>query len=551
MAITEEPSLKDEQEEKIASESSDTKKETRSTYDYDVLSALKATGHTTRIYPNGLVLGVHIEGIPGRRGVHVDVVYVLDLRHASFGKATLAMQAAVLETLNRNTTSVLQDVEIEYSYGSVSKLTTKGKILLPMLKANPNHPGTMIHPTRTVYVIIGDERPKMDLSWLTEPSRVLHADDFLLARRSDMRSFLSEMQNRILVEKWKVLGNSIRQGWFGVLSVLFAAIGIMSLGSALMIGESSILIPLIATSIGSLFGLWMLRESRKNLDEFNEILLEEQSKINRVGDGYRIDASILENEDKLNLQRDLGFVVSPLLASAAGSVSIGDYDDAVASACLVLDECVRFSQKGELNVGDDGLGKFLGLFQEFNGECDEDELSICYAGLSNHLVSPLSEDEVLRQCTVLSNALYDIGILRPAVKDRIDDLMNQRAMKENLRFLDQVIQHEDETKDSSKDVEDDSWFLDEMLHEKSISKDTTNEIPEIVAETHPDDLEEEEDIEHTARQLDELSDLVNQDTSTEDLDLKASDVVNSVRSKSDSKNTRKKDESLEDDITAR
>ncbi|MFW9931394.1 MAG: hypothetical protein ACFFDR_01970 [Candidatus Thorarchaeota archaeon] len=550
MAITEGTAVKDEQEEKVASEETEDVTTPTRDHDYDVLRALIATGHHVCEYPNGLVLGVHIEGIPGRRGVHVDSVYVLDLRRASFGTARLAMQAAVLETINRDMCSVLQDIEMDYTLTTVSKRTTKGKLILPMLKANQSHPGTMVHNTRTVYVVTGNERPKLDLSWLTEPSRVLHADDFLLARRSDMRSFLSEMQNRVLLDKWELLGDSIRQGWFGLLSLVFASISAFSLIAALMVPEGIILIPTLATALGGILGLWMIDRSRKNLDEFNVLLREEEAKTNRVGDGHRIDASISENEEKLKLQRDLGFVISPLLASVAGSISIGDYDDAVSSACLVLDECVRFSQADGIPMGDEGLAKFIGLFESFNAEFEEAELSICYAGLTNHLVSPLGEEEILRQCTVLSDSLYNVGILKPTVKDRIDDLMNQRALKENLRYLDHAIDVDNESHEEGGDGDDDSWFTDEMLQENLASKEEFDSIPVLIAYTHPDDLDED-DMEQTAKQLDDLSVAATQTSPPDDVEMTASDVVNSAHSNKGSRNLDDKEDSLEDDIPAR
>lgn len=549
MAITEGPSVKNEQDDKIDSEETEEVIESIKEEEYDIIRALKATGHEVCTYPNGLMLGVHIEGIPGRRGVHVDFVYVLDLRRTSFGKAPLAMQAAVLETLNRDLSEVLQDIETDHTLSMVTKKTLKGKIDLPLLKANPKHPGTMMHHTRTVYVITGDGRPKTDFSWLTEPSRVLHADAFLLARRSDMRSFLSEMQNRILLDKWELLGDSITKGWFGILSMIFGLIGLLSLVGVLLASEGSILIPLVATATGSLVGIWMTRESRRNVDEFNELLREEQAKVNRVGDGYRIDTSILNNEDMLNLQRDLGFVVSPLLASVAGSISIGDYDNAVSSACLVLDECVRFSRRGDSTHGDDGLSKFIGLFQWFNVDIDDAELSVCYAGLTNHLNSPLSEDEVLRQCTVLSDSLYNVGILRPTVKDRIDDLMNQRAMKENLEYLTHEMDSETEPSiPSSDDPEDDRWFTDQMLHEDAGEESADESIPEIVAETHPDDLEG--GLEQTMQQLDDLSAAASDGVHQVGVEPKASDIVQAVRTNRGGKRVEKKEGSVEDEITA-
>ncbi|MFX1369688.1 MAG: hypothetical protein ACFFAY_13920, partial [Promethearchaeota archaeon] len=71
---------------------------------------LQALRHYTCEYPNGLCCGVRLEAIPGTRGVHVDVVHVLDLREAEFGNSGLAMRAAILEGVNRPLSRILADV---------------------------------------------------------------------------------------------------------------------------------------------------------------------------------------------------------------------------------------------------------------------------------------------------------------------------------------------------------------------------------------------------------------------------------------------------------
>jgi len=89
----------------------------------DISDALEVTGHFTTRYPNGLTLGVRLEAIPGTRGVHVDVVYVLDLREAEFGKSGLAMRAAVLESINRTLSRVLGDVGLDEFMNEQTVLT--------------------------------------------------------------------------------------------------------------------------------------------------------------------------------------------------------------------------------------------------------------------------------------------------------------------------------------------------------------------------------------------------------------------------------------------
>ncbi len=498
----------------------------------DVVGILKATDHYTCTYPNGIILGVHVDGIPSRRGVHVELAYVLDLRRAAFGKATLAMQAAVLETLNRDLQSVLRDVEMSQKLIEVSKLTSKGRMRLSMLQPNSKHPGSLVYATRTVYVINDEARPSSDLSWLTESSRVLRVEDLLLARRSDMRSFLSEMQNRVSIDKWRVLGESIRKGWLGMLAIIFGVICSIALAMDVFTNTAVPYIPILAAAIGCLGGCYLLCISRTRLAEFNELLETEKGKVNRVGDGYRIDESTTRNEDNLRLQRDISFIVSPMMASVAGAIGIGDYDGAVASACTVLDECVRFSRLSVDSIGDEGLEKFVSLFIGIWGEIDEDALALAYVGLSNHLASPLSPDEILRHCTVLANALYDVGVLKPSVKDRIDDLMNQRAMKENVKYLSRSEANDEPSKHRSSEdgPADDDWIMGEMSKEGISHGDVPEDIEEITAETVPEPEVNEvlTNGERTDRELDSLSETIQTGTSSRYLESRAANVVKSA-----------------------
>ena len=103
---------------------------------HDISDALEVTGHFTMRYPNGLTLGVRLESIPGTRGVHVDVVYVLDLREAEFGKSGLAMRAAVLESINRSLPRVLGDVGLEEFMNEQTVLTPWGRVRLPLLRGS-------------------------------------------------------------------------------------------------------------------------------------------------------------------------------------------------------------------------------------------------------------------------------------------------------------------------------------------------------------------------------------------------------------------------------
>ncbi len=526
MVVTDGTSTLEEKESDDSVDESSVSVEPPKSDEYDIVKVFHSIKHKTAVYENGLVLGVHTSGIPGRRGVHLGLAYVVDMRRALFGKTTIAMQSALLETLNRDIESVLRDVDLDEHLIEVSKLTTRGRVEFKMLRANPNHAGSLIHVTKTVYVIVNEVRPSIDLTWLTEPSRILNAEDFLLARRSDMRSFLSEMQTRVLLEKWDKFNESMKEGWFGLLALSFSIIGLVSLIGAALLNSTSQAIPLVALSVGALAGSWLMRKSRMNMSGFYEMLELERAKTNKVGDGHRLDQSISLNASKLQLQRDLGFIVSPLMAAVAGSIGIGDYEGAVTSSCLVLDECVRYSQTDSESMGDEGLSKFIGLFNNLEVEVDEAELSLSYVALSNHISSSLTEDEIIAHSTALANALYHSGILKPSVKSRIDDLMNSRAMKENLRFLDSVIVDKYSTEPPEGD-----WVFEELVNGKLSPE--RDEIPVIEAVTFPEeaveyDVKESKTIAH---QIDELAEEIRASSSKFEMEATASDVINARSTK--------------------
>jgi hypothetical protein len=186
----------------MESETISSKKEEKETKDepiaekeeYDIESALKLTEHFTSTYPNGLTLGVRMEAVPGTRGVHVDVVFVLDLRRAEFGKGGLAMRAAVLETVNRNLERVLRDVGLDEFLSEHNVLTPFGRVRLPLMRGMTNGATSLMHETRTIYVITENAKPSADLTWLTEKGRIVTADQFALIRQSDARSRLPDLK---------------------------------------------------------------------------------------------------------------------------------------------------------------------------------------------------------------------------------------------------------------------------------------------------------------------------------------------------------------------
>jgi hypothetical protein len=470
---------------------------TREKKKHDRSDALKVTGHFTMRYPNGLTLGVRLGSIPGTRGVHVDVVYVLDLREAEFGKSGLAMRAAVLESINRSLPRVLGDVGLEEFMNEQTVLTPWGRVRLPLLRGLSGKTESLMHETRTVYVITEGTKPTMDLTWLTDTGRVVTPEEFVLIRRSDARSTLPNLKKSIRTNKWALLENGLTRGWFGVLALAGLIIGVATSLSMLAVGSGSLIIPLLVSALSGLIGGWLLQTSRNSINGFVTNLSEEQKVLDRLGDADRISQSIIENEDKLILIGDLNFVVSPLIATAGRALEEDDVDAVVGAACSVLDECVRLaplgsdSGSGPMRSADAGLRKFLGLFEDLGGVEEEEALALAYVGLTGHVTKAITFTEAVEHLTQLNNALYHIGALRPDIKESIDDHLNNRAMKETIEEIDKEITSEDveipdpeqqsdpvevvEVESTSKDeVEEDDELHDMILH-ASVETSATNE----------------------------------------------------------------------------
>jgi len=487
--------------EENVSEDEDLEQEplTKGKKEHDISAALEVTGHFTVRYPNGLTLGVRLEAVPGTRGVHVDIVYVLDLREAEFGNSGLAMRAAVLESINRSLPRVLGDVGLDEFMKEQTVLTPWGRVHLPLLRSSSGKTESLIHETRTVYVITEGTKPTMDLTWLTDTGRIVTPDEFVLIRRSDARSKLSDLKKSVLENKWALLESGLSRGWFGVLALSGLIIGVAASLSVLTVGSGSLIIPLVASALSGLVGGWLLLSSRNSINGFVTKISDEQKILDRLGDAERISKSIIENEDKLVLIGDLNFIVSPLIASAGRALEEGDVDAAVSAACSVLDECVRLaplesdSRSISLKSADVGLRKFIGLFQDLGGVEVEEALALAYVSLTGHVTKPITFSEAVRCLTQLNDALYNIGALRPDIKDAIDNHLNNRALGEIVEAIDKEMASDDveipnpvqssasvETEDSEpvskKDSEEEVELLDMMLH-ASVETSTTSEGP--------------------------------------------------------------------------
>ncbi len=398
----------------------------------DLIVALEKSEHRVRRLPNGIILGVRLAGVKGARAVHLDIIHVLDLRQARLGKTTLSMQAAVLETMRRETDAVLRDVGLDGMLHDRAYWTAAGKISVRVLKHTGNC--SVVYETRTVYVVHDGPRPSSDFSWLTEPARVVSASEFQLSRRSDMRAISNELGRRIDSEKWDLLERSM-SGWYVILAVGTFLSGFVGVSLSLASG-SSVIVPAFVACIGLVVALAALHRTRDVVIAFRESLASEISGLCELGDAGRIRSSLHENESHLKLVCDLNFVISPLAVETAKAVANRDLEAAVRTASGVVDECVRASPDrahvADAKLGgDEGLAKFLGLFESLGSLTEESaaSLALAYVALSSPEPSGLKEDALMGHLTALNFALYEVGLLRPDAKDQIDDLLNLRALE--------------------------------------------------------------------------------------------------------------------------
>ncbi|MHA1662994.1 MAG: hypothetical protein ACTSVR_07035 [Candidatus Thorarchaeota archaeon] len=500
--------------------------------DYDIEVALKLTEHFTSRYPNGLTLGVRMEGVPGTKGVHVDVVFVLDLRKAEFGKGGLAMRAAVLETVNRPLERVLSDVGLDDFLSGHNVITPFGRVRLPLMRGMENGSISLMHETRTVYVITENAKPSADLTWLTETGRIVTADQFALIRQSDARSRLPDLKKSVVGTKWNLLEIGISRGWFGVLSLVASAIGLSSAIAVVLAGSGSLLIPIIASAASGIVGGWLLSSSRRSVSSFVETLSKEQEQLRTIGDATRISKSIEENEEKLELIGHVNFVVSPLVAEAAAAMKSSNLEKTVNLACTVLDECVRLSPiestSKSLLMGDSGLRRFIGLFEYLGGNIEEENLALGYVGLTGHLLRPINFGEAVSHLTELVNSLYNIGAIRPDIKEGIDDHLNFGSMKETLEAIDKSIAEESEP-------------AFDLPAEETIAVDEEDEeeviLEAVSVEEQLDELDKLSDMIRDSSKEEEKPKTIDEeiDDSLEDIKVIGSDIVKGRQKKKDKK----------------
>ena len=417
----------------------------------DIVRVLEGAGHRTADYPNGSVLGVRLVGVPGTRGVYVNVVYVLDLRKARFGRSTLAMQAAILESINGSLKSILKDVGLSDSFDTRSFLSPFGRMEFSVMRSIDSEDASLIHETRTIYAVYKEGSSRRDFSWLTDTSRIIPDNELGLLLNSDFRSHLNDVQKNVSSTKWDELERGLRKSWLGILSIVMGTMAGFGVAGALL-NDGTLFLPLVVFGISFLLGSWMLHEASTAIAHFRSALNDEVSALSEVGDSNRVTSSIRENATRLELVGTLNFIVTPLMDSVAEALENGDVNESVRSLYPVLDECVRLAPISATEMpcltGDPGLEKFLRLFKNIGLEFEEGEeeaLGLAYVSITGHGSTPLKKHEAIEHIGVLNNALFDVGALSPEVKNRIDDILNLHASKTVVREISKDLAEPEDT----------------------------------------------------------------------------------------------------------
>ncbi|MHA2067656.1 MAG: hypothetical protein ACXABY_25105, partial [Candidatus Thorarchaeota archaeon] len=154
--------------------------------------------------------------------------------------------------------------------------------------------------------------------------------------------------------------------------------------------------------------------------------------------------------------------------------------------------------------GDEGLARFLDLFDSLGVIVEEEALALSYVALSAHITSPLTFEGMIQHVETLNFSLYNSGALRPDIKDIVDDKINNRAMKRAVDEINKDLATEPDEfpteehrepsvsedrapSDAADTVEIDEDLLDDMLNssvEDEKPADTSvDEMPVITAET--------------------------------------------------------------------
>jgi hypothetical protein len=472
--------------------------------EYDIVRILVNSGHHAKKLENGISLAIRLSGIPDTKGVHVEVVHVLDLRNATFGKSQFGMKSYLLDVINRPLDSILPELSMDNHLIVRSLRTMWGKVPLRLLATDKSalkkNKASMIHETRTVYVVSDSAKPSYDLTWITDSSRILSINDFAVARSSDARSTLPELKKGIDTEKWDALQLATLTSLYSLLGISIVAL--TSLSIILAFFEHSWIFPFAGLVL--ILAVWVTLYysyvSRKHVHIFRESLKSESSRLSEIGDLKRIDTTIASNKDQLAIINELNFVVPTLVGSTIDSFTKSDYDACIHYTSIILDECVRlspidYSTEHNPFKADKGLSRFLGLFQYLEVVFEDGEverLALAYSAITGYPEISLMADDIVNHLTNLNYVLFNAGLMRPQLKNRVDDTLNSWGMRSAekkfstssvsdssaLKHTDSVIQQEDSNPELDDTLRADYTSTLETLRDSDIMESDSDTLSE-------------------------------------------------------------------------
>jgi hypothetical protein len=516
----------------------------------DIQQILKEYSYQFRTYPNGLTTGIRFKGIPGTRGVLVEILHVIDLRVASFGGTNLARKSAILARTNRSTDSILTDFKMQDRYVEKRVWTIQGRITMKMLRTKNLRTSSLIHQTINVYVVHGGVGTGIDFSWLTDRDHIVSIDELHRSLKGDVFS-VKELQDFVISEKWKNLQKGYERSIESLLTLSLGAVGVLSLGVGITLGKN-LAFPLIGIVFGFIGGIACILDARKHLILFTHSISNEHNLLSKKCDIRKLDKACLEKDDQMVLVNELNYSISTLMAAASDAIESAKVDEAILKMNEVLDELIQMSpgESDDGEIPESGLRKVLGLFQSLGIDTSDFTIQHAYIAFTGHRETRLNIEEATQHLAILNNALYTAGIIRPETKDKIDDRMNVRdayqlykkgfenipdvtreEVEQESRDFDEIISEiRDESIDEEKSVveseiktekpksaEDDhaSYDAEECAPTKSAILEVSHDVPtEIAPEQEEDNITSTSDAEenppsntdtkqelHTAREV--------------------------------------------------
>jgi hypothetical protein len=393
----------------------------------DIQRVLKDASFRAKTYPNGITTGFRFKGIPGTRGVHVEVVHVIDLRVASFGNTNLARKSAILARTNREIGSILAEHKMHDRYMEKRIWTVKGRITLKMLRTQNLRTSSLIHQTTNVYAIHDGTGTGIDFSWLMNRNHVLSIEELYRTLKGDTLH-VKGLQELIIPDKWEDIQKGYERSIEAILTFSLGVVGIFSLMASITLPDRDLIWSLLAILIGFVSGAILTLNARKYLTKFLESVTNESKLLSERCDVERLDKACLEKDDRMTLVNALNYLISGLMGAASDAIEAAKVDEAVVKVNEILDELIEMSpvESDDEEISESGLRKVLGLFESFGIDTSDYKIQHAYVAFTGHRETRLSIEEVTRHLASLNNALYATGIIRPEAKDKIDDRMNIR-----------------------------------------------------------------------------------------------------------------------------